>query len=223
MDGWMDGLSGCYFSKCGRYKTKGQAVRGVERCFSRPIPRTPRTAVRPGSWCVTSTKAAVTAASSTMWSTASWSPTARSERSSSSHTTGATLPAAGRPSFCPSVTPAPTALAPPLDTGQVSSHICATFCDYMVGNHKNSSLFFFFFSFWMILSLKKKKRNWVGQVFFCFFFFLLCAAAAKRKCETSWLSRTMQFLLKHFGSKCSGSRLVLRAVTANQTPRTVYQ
>lgn len=71
MDGWMDGVSGCYFSKCGRYKTKGQAVRGVERCFSRPIPRTPRTAVRPGSWCVTSTKAAVTAASSTMWSTAS--------------------------------------------------------------------------------------------------------------------------------------------------------
>lgn len=106
-----------------RYKTK--VNKKNKKCsnflffFPSPPHRTPQTAVRQESWCATSIRAVDTAASSTMSYTASWSLTAPSARSSWSPTTGATPPAAGRPSSCPSVTPAPTALEPPLDTGQV--------------------------------------------------------------------------------------------------------
>lgn len=105
------------------------AIKKVETWFS-SLPRTPQTAVRRGSWCVTSIRVAVMAASSTMSSIASWLLMALSARSSWNHTTGATPPEAGRPFFCPSATPAWTALGPPPDTGQVGRRTtpsCALF------------------------------------------------------------------------------------------------
>lgn len=89
--------------------------------FSLLICRTLRTAARHASWCVTSIRVVGTAASCIMWSTASWSPMVRSARSYWSHRTGATPPAAGRPSLNPSATLALTARGPPLDTGLVSN------------------------------------------------------------------------------------------------------
>lgn len=102
----------------GEIQDKSQAIKSVETLLS-SLPRIPQTAVRQESWCVTSIRAAVMAASSTMSSTASWSPMAPSARSSWNLTTGATPLEAGRPFFCPSATPALTAQELPLDTGQV--------------------------------------------------------------------------------------------------------
>ncbi len=85
------------------------------------ICRTLRTAARLASWCVTSIRAVVTAASCIMWCTASWLPMAHNAPSYWSRRTGAMPPADGRLFLNPSVTLALTALGLPLDTGLVSN------------------------------------------------------------------------------------------------------
>lgn len=149
------------------YKSGSRALRDTrwrssnKKCWNipfSPLPRTPQTAVRRESWCVTSIRAVVMAASSTMSSTALWLLMAPSARSSWSLTTGVTPPAAGRQFSCPSVTPALTALEPRLDTGQVGTHIqipasqAAHSCSQLLKN-SNNPLFFYFF----ILTIPAKR------------------------------------------------------------------
>lgn len=85
------------------------------------LSRTHQTVERHASWCATSIRAVVMAASCITWCTASWSPMAPNGHSSWSHKTGATPLVAGKQSLNLSVIHAVTALAPLLDTGLVNT------------------------------------------------------------------------------------------------------